>query len=59
VFEFWRVGLLDARQAQRLVECWPETERLGADPYFGTVLEHTRAYLGLPCREGPEMRRSN
>lgn len=41
-------GALTANQAERLVETWPHLDDVwAACPYFGTVGEHSRAYIGL------------
>jgi hypothetical protein len=39
-----RDGVLSSFQAQRLLAAWPTlTDDWAANPYFGTVREHTRA----------------
>jgi hypothetical protein len=40
-----RGGALSSFQVQRLLAAWPLTDDWATDPYFGTVREHTRAYI--------------
>jgi hypothetical protein len=41
-----RGGALSSFQVQRLLAAWPTlADDWAADPYFGTVREHTRAYI--------------
>jgi hypothetical protein len=41
-----RAGVLTAHQVTLLMEQWPQLdEDWAASPYFGTVREHTRAYI--------------
>jgi len=38
-------GALTAHQAARLLSRWPDLGDWAADPYFGTVREHTYAHI--------------
>ena len=40
-----RGGALTNHQGERLRGLWPDLGDWTADPYFGTVAEHTRAYI--------------
>jgi len=41
----WLDGALTTQQVDRLLNLWPDVRYWAADPYFGTVREHTRAYI--------------
>jgi len=46
-----RGGALSSFQAQRLLAAWPTlADDWAANPYFGTVREHTRAYVDRLAR---------
>ncbi len=46
VADLERDGALSAHQATRLLKAWPHLgDDWAASPYFGTVREHTRAYI--------------
>lgn len=43
-------GALTAYQVERLLAKWPDLGEWHADPYFGTVREHSRAYIDQLAR---------